>query len=124
FRCRPLFWSGLVQLAVSLLILLASQTAHWLIEPLGLTWTGNQLTENALLAGGLWMAGAFLYVYSDVVVRQLKVYSVLAAFCVLMAFVTTILPHLQQEAIIALLAIIALAAHIAGRTLAVGKPDV
>jgi hypothetical protein len=120
----PLFWSGQVQLAASLLILLASQTAHWLFEPLGLTWTGNLLTENTLLAGGLWIVGAFLYVYSDVVVRQLKVYSVLAAFCVLMAFVTTILPHLHQEAIIALLAIVALAAHIAGRTLAVGKPDV
>lgn len=120
----PLFWSGQVQLAASLLILLVSQGANWLADPLDLDWSGNLLTENTLLAGGLWMVGAFLYVYSDVVVRQLKVYSFLAAFCVLMAFATTVLPYLNEEALIALLAVVALAAHVAGRTVAVGRENV
>lgn len=117
----PLFWSGQAQLGGSLLILLVSQCAHWLTEPLGLTWAGNLLTEQDLLAGGIWLAGAFLYVYSDVAVRQLKVYSLLAAFCVLMSFVTCVLPHLNQEAVIALMAIVALVMHVGGRTLAAGK---
>ena len=51
----------------------------------------------------------------------MKVYSYLAAFCVLMAFVTCVLPHLNQEAIIALMAVVALVTHIGGRTLATGK---
>ena len=117
----PLFWSGQVQLAASLLILLGSQCTEWLTEPLGLSWTGNRLTEHDLLSGGIWLAGAFLYVYSDVVVRHMKAYSVLAAFCVLMAFVTSVLPHLDQEAVIALTAIIALAMNVGGRALSGGK---
>ena len=120
----PLFWSGQVQLAGSLLILLISQCTHWLREPLGLTWGGNILTERDLLAGGIWMVGTFLYMYSDIVVRQLKVYSFLAAFSVLMAFVTCVLPHLNQEAIIGLMAILALVLHMVGRSLAVGREDV
>ena len=74
----PLFWSGHVQIAASLLILLGSQLLGWLVEPVrqlsGFEWAGNLLTSNYLLAAGIWLAGMYAYLYSDIVVRRIGVY--------------------------------------------------
>src|SRR6476646_790687 len=59
----PLFWSGHVQIAASLMLLLGSQLLGWLIEPVrqlsGFEWAGNLLTTNYLLAAGVWLAGVY-----------------------------------------------------------------
>ena len=104
----PLFWCGHAQSGVALLALLGSQIVGWLTGPLGLAWTGNVLTQNDLLAGGLWIAAAYLYLYSDLVVRRVGVYMYLAALCVLLAEVTLVLPHVNQEGLIAVLAVTSL----------------
>jgi hypothetical protein len=88
----PLFWSGQVQVAISLLILLGSQLLAWLPAPtrewFDYVWAGNLLTQQHLLAGGLWLAGTYAYLYSDIVVRKVGVYLVLAGFTLVMAEVT------------------------------------
>ncbi|HEV3303598.1 MAG TPA: hypothetical protein VG055_28360 [Planctomycetaceae bacterium] len=106
---QPLFWSGHAQVGIALLVLLGSQVVGWLTGPLGLSWSGNALTQNDLLAGGLWIAATYLYLYSDLVVRRVGVYTYLAAICLLMAEVTLVLPHVNQEGLIAALAITSLA---------------
>lgn len=108
----PLFWSGHAQLGVALVMLLVSQIAGWLIEPLKLTWQGNLLTENTLLAGGLWIAATYLYFYSDLVVRRVGVYISLAAVSLMMALVTLVLQHLNQEGLITVLAVTSLVTQI------------
>src|SRR5690242_9904200 len=61
----PLFWSGHVQIAASLILLLGSQLLGWLVEPVhqltGFEWAGNLLTNNYLLATGIWLAGLYAY---------------------------------------------------------------
>ena len=47
--------------------------------------------------------------YSDLVVRRVGAYTYLAAICLLMAEVTLVLPHVNQEGLIAALAITSLA---------------
>lgn len=108
----PLFWSGHAQLGVALVMLLSSQIAGWLIEPLKLTWGGNLLTQNNLLAGGLWIAATYLYFYSDLVVRRIGVYISLAAVSLMMAMVTLVLQHLNQEGLITVLALTSLVTQI------------
>ena len=53
----PLFWSGHVQIGLSLLILLGVQIVGWLLGPVqdlfGTQWQGNLLSESSLLAGFL-----------------------------------------------------------------------
>lgn len=100
----PLFWSGHAQLAAALLVLLASQGSGWFGEALGIAWPGNLPTKSPLLAGGLWIAATYLYVYSDLVVRRIGVYTYLAAVSLLMAEVSLVLPHVRTEALIAVLA--------------------
>src|SRR5581483_5166192 len=77
----PVFWSGHVQLAAALLILLGSQLLAVVValpaRPSlfdGWTWTGNWLTQNYLLAGAIWLLGAYAYFYSDLVVRRIGIY--------------------------------------------------
>ena len=101
----PFFWSGHVQLAVGLFILLGSQCLGWLIKPMNLAWTGNLLTEHALLSGGIWLGSAYLYFYSDLIVRQNRLYTYLAGACLMMSEVTLLLPHLSQEIAIAAVAV-------------------
>lgn len=104
----PLFWSGHAQLAVSLGILAVSQGLDWLQKPFAMTWAGNVLTDNSLLAGAIWMAATYLYLYSDLIVRKRGWYTYLAGACILMAEVTLLLPYLADDMVIAALAITAL----------------
>lgn len=119
----PLFWSGQVQAAAGLIILLITQVTGWLVDPahpfLQLDWAGNRLTESSLLAGALWLAGSYLYVYSDLVVRRVGVYCYLAACCLVLAEVTLIGERLDVEWLIAVLAITALAATFVQTSLSV-----
>ena len=112
----PLFWSGHAQLAVALLILLGTQICGWLFlregNPLGVQWQGNSLTDSPFMAGVLWLAGTYAYLYSDLVVRRVGVYTYIAAFCLLMAEVTIIGKNLNTEGVIAVLALTALAANL------------
>ena len=114
----PLFWSGHVQIAASLVILLGSQLLSWLIEPasevLGIEWAGNLFTNNHLLAAGVWLAGMYAYLYSDIVVRRIGVYLALAGFCLVMAEVTLLLGfNVRAEWIIAAMAITSVAINVA-----------
>ena len=118
----PLFWSGHVQAASSLLVLLGTQVIAWLGDKhfFGVTWEGNILTDNALLAGGLWLAGTYAYLYSDIVVRRVGTCTYLAALCFLLAEVTIVGLNLQGEWLIAILALTALAANLVQAFLAGG----
>jgi hypothetical protein len=112
----PLFWSGHAQLAAGLLILLGTQAWGWMFDPdrhlLGITWYGNALSHSALLAGGLWLAGTYAYLYSDLVVRRVGVYTYIAAFCLLMSEITLVWHRLHGEGVIAALAITGLVANL------------
>jgi len=113
----PLFWSGHVQLACALLMLLGTQAWGWMFDPerelLGMSLAGNTLWRSPLLAGGLWLAGMYAYLYSDLVVRRVGIYTYIAAFCLLMAEVTLVLwCQLDAEGVIAVLALTALAANL------------
>ncbi|MBN1590855.1 MAG: hypothetical protein JW888_15185 [Pirellulales bacterium] len=113
----PLFWSGHAQMGASLAILLGSQAVAWLIDPtrslLTMEWAGNWMTEHGLLAGGLWLAGSYAYLYSDLVVRRVGVYCYLAAFCLVMAELTVAGVYVDSEGLIAVLALTGLAASVA-----------
>jgi hypothetical protein len=110
----PLFWSGHVQIAVGLLILLGSQTFGWLaVDLLGSSWPGNLLTQSPLLAGAIWLAGTYAYLYSDIVVRRHGLYTCLAGFCLVLAEVTLLFGFdLEVEGLIAVLALTALGANL------------
>ncbi len=114
----PFFWSGHAQVGASLLILLGTQIVGWLAglhgshRLLNIDWPGNWLTQHYLLAGGLWLAGVYAYLYSDLVVRRVGVYICLAAFCVVMAEATVAGRFLGGEGWIAVLAVTALAVNL------------
>lgn len=114
----PLFWSGHVQVAASLLVLLGSQLLTWMAEParqlFGFQWAGNVLTDNYLLATGVWLAGMYVYLYSDIVVRKIGVYLALAGVCLVMAEVTLLLGFdVRAEWILAAMAITSVAINVA-----------
>jgi hypothetical protein len=114
----PLFWSGHVQIAASLLILLGSQLLAWLVEPVhglsGFEWAGNLITNNYLLAAGVWLAGMYAYLYSDIVVRRIGVYLALAGVCLVMAEITLMLGFdVRAEWILAAMAITSVAINLA-----------
>jgi len=110
----PLFWSGHAQLAAAVLTLAGSQLLALLLlqrkDWLGWewTWTGNFLTQNVWLAGGVWLAAAYAYFYSDLVVRRIGVYIYLAAACLVAAELTIIGSKLPAEVLIAAPAVTAL----------------
>src|SRR3954471_6970651 len=116
----PLFWSGHVQIAASLLVLLGSQLLAWLVEPVrelsGFEWAGNLITNNYLLAAGVWLAGMYAYLYSDIVVRRIGVYLALAGVCLVMAEITLMLGFdVRAEWILAAMAITSVAINLAYR---------
>jgi hypothetical protein len=118
----PLFWSGQVQLAASLIILLGSQLLGWFVEPattiLGWTWQGNLLTTNHVLAAAIWLAAAYAYLYSDIVVRRVGVYFALAGFSLMMAETTLLLGFVDgPEWIIAAMAVTSVGITIAQKQL-------
>ncbi len=110
----PCFWSGHAQIGAALLVLLGTQIVGWLTDAsgsqrfLGTTWGGNWITEHFLFAGGLWLAGTYAYLYSDLVVRRVGVYTCLAAFSLVMAEATIAGQWLRAEGWIAVLEITAL----------------
>ena len=113
----PLFWTGHAQLAASLLILLGTQAANWffaspLEEIWQQTWQATPIVQDYLLAGGLWLAGMYAYLYSDIVVRRVGVYTMLAAVCMIMAEVTVVYEKIDQEGLIVVLALTAMAATV------------
>jgi len=116
----PLFWSGQAQAGAALLILLSSQLLSWLHEPLmrffDVGFQGNLLTDKPVLAGGIWLLGTYLYLYSDFVVRKVGVYIYLAAISLLMAIISIIGWQFESpEAVIFALTLVALGANIARR---------
>ena len=81
---------------------------------LGIQWAGNLLTNNHLLAAGVWLAGMYAYLYSDIVVRRIGVYLAFAGICLVMAEVTLLLGfNVRAEWIIAAMAITSVAINIA-----------
>lgn len=112
----PLFWSGHAQFAASLVLLLAAQILAWLTSPEHpfVTWNfnGGMLTHEPFLATGLWLAGVYTYLYSDLVVRRVGIYVYLAAFCFIMAEATLLGLNVQGEWFLAILAVTALSANV------------
>ena len=123
----PLFWSGHAQAGVALVLLLVTQLADWLLQPaqslLTHPWIGHSLTlvanhsggllpQSFLLATGIWLAGAYLYLYSELVVRRVGLYIYLTAFALLMAEVTLVGRNLQTELLIAVLALTTVGIHL------------
>lgn len=110
----PFFWSGHAQIGAALLVLLGTQILGWVSGPdgdqrwLGILWQGNWVTEQYLLASGLWLAAVYAYLYSDWIVRRIGVYTCLAAFSLVMAEATIAGHWLQEEGWIAVLAVTAL----------------
>ena len=115
----PFFWSGHAQVASSLLVLFGTQIVGWLAGLYGthrflnIEWAGNWLTDQFLLAGGLWLAGVYAYLYSDLAVRRVGVYTCLAAFCVVMGEATIAGRFLAAEGWIGTLAVTALGVNLA-----------
>lgn len=118
---KPLFRSAHIQIAASLGLLLCVQLFTWFFAPIAeflssttLAPPTNLLATSRLLAAGLWIAGAYAYFYSDLVVlrRGRDVFS--AAICVLMAELTLLAEmDLRTEWLIVVLALTALAANMA-----------
>lgn len=115
----PLFWSGHVQLAGALLLLLTTQALGWATlweRPLDWfpwqAWHSGLLEHSAALAVGMWLVAAYAYLYSDVVVRRIGVYVYLAGFCFVLAEVSLIGTHLSGEWLLAILALTALLANL------------
>jgi hypothetical protein len=116
----PLFWSGQMQLAAALVTLLGSQILAIAFAPhsdvfgglrgqwFSWTWDGNWLTQTWWLAGGIWLAGAYAYFYSDFVVRRAGLYTYLAAACLVGAEISFIADRLPAEVLIATPALTAL----------------
>ncbi|WP_254508745.1 hypothetical protein [Anatilimnocola floriformis] len=107
----PMFWSGQVQLAAAVVSLLGSQLFAIILAPdqkwFATPWLGNYLTQHDWLAGGLWLAAAYAYVYSDLAVRRLGWYLYAAVGCLIGAELTIIGHHLDAEWMIAMPALTA-----------------
>ncbi len=113
-----LFWSGQIQLAASLIVLAAAQVIRWTIaEPAeliwGIHWTGALVSGGSakFVAGAIWLAGMYAYVYSDLIVRRLGVYTYLAAICLMMAEVTLVGWDVSPELLIVLMTATAVAVN-------------
>lgn len=102
----PLFWSGQLQLAAALVTLVGTQLLALVLAPgemwFSVTRPGNSLTQHDWLAGGLWIAGAYAYLYSDLVVRRLGWYLYAAVGCLIGAELTIIGTRLSPEWMIAI----------------------
>lgn len=107
----PLFWSGHLQLAGALVFLAAAQGMNLFLHPseaiLGIRWheisVGN--AEMWLLAGGLWLAGAYAYAYSDFVVRRKGIFTYVAAISLIMAELTIVGVNIRPELLIVVIAV-------------------
>ncbi|MDA1230225.1 MAG: hypothetical protein O2856_05585 [Planctomycetota bacterium] len=118
------FWSGHVQLAVGLIMLLAAQVAGDWLYPFGFEslYAALQATPSPICGDRRWLAlvlvaaGTYAYAWSDLVVRKKGLFLHIAAFMLLWAEVLTVqLLDLQIgiDAIIAILAVTSLLSHLA-----------
>jgi len=102
-----LFWCGQGQLAAGLGFLLAAQFIRAFIQPVdalfAIRWTGVPLTEWKWLAAGTWLAGAYAWLYSAVIVRHSPIYTYLAGACLTLAGVTLVGLDVSTETLIVLL---------------------
>jgi hypothetical protein len=116
-----IFWSGHFQLAAGLVILAMAQSMRFFVEStgelLGIRWTGIAITESTWLAASLWLAGAYAYLYSDLVVRRIGVYTYLAGLCLMLAGVTIVGLDVAGETLILLMNGAAVIGVLLGRTL-------
>ena len=105
----PLFWYGHAQIGVALLLLLGTQTMGWLLDPvntlLDINWNGNLLINSTWIAGTMWLVAAYIYLYSDFVVRRVGVYVYLAALSVLLAVISLVGINMQAEGVMMVLAL-------------------
>jgi hypothetical protein len=113
-----LFWCGQAQLAAGLGFLLAAQLIRDFIQPVdalfAIRWTGVPLTDWKWLAAGAWLAGAYAWIYSDIVVRRLGFYTYLAGASLTLAGVTVVGLDVATETLILLLSGAAVAAAVMG----------
>lgn len=88
----PVFWCGHLQLGAALIVLLIVQPLGWLggvDQQIGQwPWANNFLTQHPFIVAAIWLGAAYLYGYSDLVVRKIGVYVFGAAFCLLMGEIT------------------------------------
>ncbi|HEV3448222.1 MAG TPA: hypothetical protein VG099_26515 [Gemmataceae bacterium] len=115
------FWSGHALLGAGLLLVLGTQVAGWLFEPIVKSWglaaKPALVVEQPLrlLALALVLAGAYAYFYSDIVVRRIGIYIYIAIFVLLWSEILVIdLLHLPVagELVIIVLALTGLAANL------------
>ena len=102
----PLFWSGQVQIGISLFAVVVLQMNDFL---------GRTEVDHKLLAAGLWLAGAYAYLYSDLVVRRVGVYVYVAALALLASLLTLVAGYFDWEVAIVVLTLMALAANMIER---------
>ncbi len=106
----PVFFAGQAQVAGAMLSLLALQVIDWLWLPVDVEhWGFSRLATTPWLAGTLWLAAAYLWFYSGLVVRRLAIYSYLAAVALIFAQVTWLQDVLSIDGLIAVLALTSLA---------------
>ena len=117
---RPLFWGGRAAVAISLLILAGVQAWDWGFDALtaavenlsGATRPTNLLAVSAWAAAGVWLAGAYAFIYSELVVRRSGYDLFNAAGCAAMAGITVLVAaDLRAEWYVAALGVIALLAN-------------
>lgn len=116
----PLFWSGQLQLLAALVILATTQAASLLIAQIGNVFAipkgGIPLTVGHLVPGCLWIAGAYAYIYSDLAVRRIGLYTYLSAICLIMAELTILGIDLAGiEGLIAAMALTAMAVSLVAK---------
>lgn len=112
------FWCGHVQLAAALLVLIGTQLAEWVVWPLfDYTSPLPILAEKHLLTIGVYLAATYAYLYSDLVVRRLAVYTSLAGATFALALLTFVFDAgVPLEGIALVLALLAIGVHVARGT--------
>ncbi|MDX1968792.1 MAG: hypothetical protein SFV23_16580 [Planctomycetaceae bacterium] len=109
----PVFFSGQAQLAGATLSLLTLQVVHWLWSPVHAEhWGFSRLVNTPWLAATLWLAAAYMWFYSGLVVRQLGIYSYLAAVALIFAQITWLQDVLSIDGLIAVLALTSFAVRV------------
>ncbi|MBI1345327.1 hypothetical protein GC163_03475 [bacterium] len=106
----PIFFSGQAQLVAAMGGLLGLQLAHWFQVPfVRVLWTESAIATTPIIAGSLWLAAAYLWLYSDFVVRRLGLYSELAVLAIVMAEITWLEQRLTNNGVMVTMAVTVLA---------------